>query len=372
QKEYVTIIINCVISLFGVRLMFKTDTAMEEKAVVRFVIVFCVFFGLILNVSCKKDEKGSSEGAIGPTATTNEATNVGQGWATLNGTVNPNNKITLVHFEYDTITEYRNKIDADPDTIADNKVTSVKVNLTGLKPARTYYFRVIAENQGGESNGGEKTFTTTNPRATEINFNTNITYGSFVDIDGNNYRTVVIGTQEWLAENLRAVKLNDGTPLSFTPDASTWNSSAFTDPGYSWYNNDSVSYGALYNWYAVSTGKLCPVGWHVPSDEEWTTMVDYLGGRETAGGKLKEAGVYHWISPNAEATNESGFTAIPAGYRYYSGSFNGIGRYGYWWTSSAVSEAEAFYRNLSYAYPNIDRSSSSKKSGMTVRCIKDK
>lgn len=321
--------------------------------------------------SCRKDDNDKPGEATSPTATTQDATNVGQGWATLAGTVNPNNKITIAYFEYDTSTVYGNRIDAEPDTISDNKVTTVRVNLTGLKSGTKYYFRIMAENQGGKSNGGEKTFTTTNPRPAGFSFNPEIAYGSVSDIDGNLYRTVVIGTQEWMAENLKVTRLNNGTPVSFVPDASTWGSAKFTSPGYSWYNNDSVSYGALYNWYAVNTGKLCPVGWHVPSDDEWTSLIDYLGGRSIAGGKIKEKGTSHWQTPNAGGTNETGFTAVPAGYRYSSGSFNGIRRYAYWWTSAASSDAEAYFRMTYYNLPNIDRSSSSKKSGMSVRCVKD-
>ena len=345
---------------------------MGSKMKFKFLAVVCVFSVTLLGFSCKKDDKDSPERATGPTATTVDATNVGQQWATLNGTINPNNKITYVTFEFDTATTYRFKAEANPDTISDNKVTSVKAQLTGLLPGTKYYFRVVAVNDGGTSNGGEKTFTTTNPHPVLINFNQDIEYGSVADIEGNIYRTVFIGTQEWMAENLCATRLNDGTPLSFVPDASTWNSSSFTYPGYCWYNNDSVSYGALYNWYSVNTGKLCPAGWHVPSDEEWNAMIDYLGGKDVAGGKLKEKGLSHWFAPNAGATNESGFTALPGGYRYALGSFNGIGRFGYWWTSTSLFETEAYYRSLSNNYPNIDRSSSSKKSGMSVRCVKDK
>jgi len=344
---------------------------MGVKMKIKFLAAVCVFSVILAGFSCKKDDKDTPGGATGPTATTVDATNVGQRWATLNGTINPNNKITYVTFEYDTTTSYRFKAEANPDTITDNKVTSVKAQLTGLLPGTKYYFRVIAVNDGGTSNGGEKTFTTTNPNPVLINFNQDINYGSVADIDGNIYRTVVIGTQEWMAENLRTTLLNDGTPVSFVPDASAWNSTAFTYPGYCWYNNDSVSYGALYNWYSVSSGKLCPAGWHVPSDEEWNVMVDYLGGKDVAGGKLKEKGLSHWFSPNAGATNESGFTALPGGYRYSIGSFNGIGRFGYWWTSTSLFETEAVYRSMSNNYPNIDRSSSSKKTGMSVRCVKD-
>ena len=103
-----------------------------------------------------------------------------------------------------------------------------------------------------------------------------------------------IGTQTWMAENLRSTTLNDGTDIPFVPDVTAW--AALTTPGYCWFQSDSLGYGALYNWYTVNTGKLCPEGWHVPADEEWTILTDFLGGKSVAGGKLKEAGTYHWQS----------------------------------------------------------------------------
>ena len=140
-------------------------------------------------------------------------------------------------------------------------------------------------------------------------------YSIIADIDGNIYNTVIIGTQVWMKENLKATKLNDGTNILLETDNATWIS--LTDPAYCWYNNDASSYkntyGALYNWFTVETGKLCPTGWHVPSDAEWFTLIDFLGGESVAGGKLKEIGNTHWNSPNTGATDEYGFTAITLG-----------------------------------------------------------
>ncbi|MBI5010148.1 MAG: fibrobacter succinogenes major paralogous domain-containing protein, partial [Bacteroidia bacterium] len=135
------------------------------------------------------------------------------------------------------------------------------------------------------------------------------------DIDGNVYQTVTIGTQVWMKENLKTTKLNDGIALPNVIDNAAW--AALTTTGYCWYNNDATTYkstyGALYNWYAVNTGKLCPIGWHVPSDDEWTLLTTFRGGYSVAGGKLKETGTLHWTSPNTGATNETGFTALPGG-----------------------------------------------------------
>ena len=137
------------------------------------------------------------------------------------------------------------------------------------------------------------------------------------DIDGNVYKTITIGAQVWMKENLKVTKLNDGTAIELVINDDDWGIS--TSPGYCWYDNDVNNknlYGGLYNGYCVITGKLCPTGWHVPTDSEWTELSDYLGGDDVAGGKMKETGTTHWLSPNTDANNESGFTGLPGGYRH--------------------------------------------------------
>ena len=166
------------------------------------------------------------------------------------------------------------------------------------------------------------------------------------DIDGNVYRTIIIGTQVWLAENLKTTHFNDGTPIPFVEDQLAWYE--LGAPGACLYKNDESAnrntYGALYNWYTVDTGLLCPAGWHVPSDEDWTILINYLGGEEVAGGMMKEEGVAHWISPNTGATNSSGFTALPAGYRgreVFSPAGNTL-----FWSSTSVNDENAWTRYL--------------------------
>ena len=194
------------------------------------------------------------------------------------------------------------------------------------------------------------------------------------DIDGNNYITVTIGSQIWMAENLRTTKYNDGIAIPLVTDNTTW--ANLTTPAFCWYNNDAKTngstYGALYNWYSVNTKKLCPTGWHVPSDIEWTTLTNYLGGTAVAGGKLKEAGVTHWLSPNLGATNESGFTALPAGNRYpTNGGFVFMGEHGSWWTSTQYSST-VYHRGLMYNYIDVYSNSAGQyTAGYSVRCIKN-
>jgi uncharacterized protein (TIGR02145 family) len=193
------------------------------------------------------------------------------------------------------------------------------------------------------------------------------------DIDGNSYNTVVIGDQIWMAENLKTTKYNDGTSIPLVTDYTEW--SNLNSQGYCWYDNDQSTYGntygALYNWYTVNTGNLCPAGWHVPTDEEWTTLITYLGGEDVAGGFLKETGTTHWNSPNT-GTNQTGFTAVPGGYRYYNGgSFNTIGFYGYWWSATEYSSTDAWYRSMTYDFSSVTRSGLNKQFGFSVRCLRD-
>jgi uncharacterized protein (TIGR02145 family) len=191
------------------------------------------------------------------------------------------------------------------------------------------------------------------------------------DIDGNVYKTVTIGTQVWMAENLKTTKLNDGTSIPLVPVFVEWQ--ALSTSGYSWYDNNVISknsYGALYNWYTVKTGKLCPAGWNTPTDGEWTTLTNYYGVEEIAGGKLKEKGTTHWQDPNEGATNEGGFTALPGGNRGFNGAFGDQGDFGYWWTSTESGTTEAWYRLVGYRESRIQRLSfGNKNSGFSVRCV---
>jgi uncharacterized protein (TIGR02145 family) len=193
------------------------------------------------------------------------------------------------------------------------------------------------------------------------------------DIDGNTYNTVWIGGQNWMAENLKVTKYNDNTSIPNVTDNTEWEN--LSNGAYAWYDNDKATYGdtygALYNWYAVETGNLCPSGWHVPTDEEWTTLTEYLGGADVAGGKLKETGTTHWFNPNEGATNESGFTALPGGYRGYVGDFSYVGYDGYWWSATEYRTYGAWYRSMYYGYSTVSRYSHDKEFGFSVRCLRD-
>lgn len=193
------------------------------------------------------------------------------------------------------------------------------------------------------------------------------------DIEGNTYNTVRIGDQVWMAENLKTSTLADGTEIPEVRDATDWN--VLTTPGRCWYNNDGAAnkdvYGALYNYYAVNSGKLCPSGWHVPSREEWQQLRDVLGDTLSGGGKLKEEGTLHWSSPNTGAVNSTGFTALPAGIRYFEGTFNSASFFTTFWSATESDNNNAWYMSLYYSDAAVEIRNTSKKDGFSIRCIKD-
>jgi uncharacterized protein (TIGR02145 family) len=193
------------------------------------------------------------------------------------------------------------------------------------------------------------------------------------DHDGNVYHTVNVNTQSWMVENLKTITYNDGSPITLVEDTTDW--AGRTTEAYCWYKNDEATnkntYGALYNFYAVNTGKLCPAGWHVPSQNEWEMLITNLGGDSLAGGKLKESGTDHWVSPNTGADNSSGFTALPGGSRYSNGGFYLNGKYG-WYMSKTESDANnSWHVYMQYNTQAIVGKAGSKKDGFSVRCIKD-
>ena len=228
--------------------------------------------------------------------------------------------------------------------------------IEGLNTGTTYYARAYAVNDAGTAYGNEITFTTL----------------PLTDADGNEYKTVIIGTQTWMAENLKTTSYNDGTAIPLVTDGTEWG--ALTTPAYCFYNNDEATYGdtygALYNFYAASNADLCPDGWHVPNASEWATLTTYLGGDSIAGGELKETGLSHWLSPNTGATNESGFTALPGGLRSWNGDFKFITEYGNW--GSSIEENFLWVsRRIGFSRASIPRLDRYKENGYSIRCIKD-
>lgn len=201
---------------------------------------------------------------------------------------------------------------------------------------------------------------------------------SATDGDNNHYATVTIGAQVWLAENLKTTLYNDGSSIPNITSPSAWMQQS--SAAYAWYNNNFTAngavYGALYNWYAVDVASngnrnVCPVGWHVPTDSEWTTLSDFLGGDPVAGSKLKETGSMHWNSPNTDATNATGFTALPGGLRHYDGSFGMLADHGSWWSTTVSGNGEVWIRDIYAQSADFGRYEFAKKSGFSIRCLKD-
>ena len=196
------------------------------------------------------------------------------------------------------------------------------------------------------------------------------------DKEGNHYKAVKIGSQVWMVENLRTSKFNDGSIIPLVPDGTEW--AYLTTPAYCWYNNDfekyGTLYGALYNWRAVESGKLCPAGWHVPNEMDWTVLINYLGGAAVAGGKLKATGTNEvgdglWYSPNTGATNDTGFTGLPAGWRkglrqfpgYEDGIFEHVMQLGTWWSSTEHNEYHAYSYLLDAEETEVSRFNTEKE-----------
>jgi uncharacterized protein (TIGR02145 family) len=194
------------------------------------------------------------------------------------------------------------------------------------------------------------------------------------DYDGNVYDTVMIGTQSWLKENLKVTHYNNGVPIPNVIANTAW--ASLTTGARCYYNNDSLAYdsvyGPLYNWYAVNNANnLCPSGWHVSTNAEWQTAESYLGGSNNAGGKMKEAGILHWTSPNTGATNSTGFTGLPGGMRDpINNTFSFIHENGVWWTAT-VSGSYAWSTYMWYLFAGIDHNPTPKNYGLSVRCVKN-
>ena len=202
--------------------------------------------------------------------------------------------------------------------------------------------------------------------------------GPVTDVDGNSYETVNIGSQVWMKENLKVSKYRNGNAIPTGLSNTAWQNT--TNGAYSIYDNNSANdgiYGKLYNWYAVSDPRgLCPTGWHVPNDAEWTTVEDWLLGNGVAGGKMKstgtiEAGTGLWYYPNTDATNLSGFSGLAGGFRNFDGGYYYLNYWGYWWSSTENLPLAAWSRGLNYALAASFRDYKEKTQGFSIRCLKD-
>jgi uncharacterized protein (TIGR02145 family) len=293
-----------------------------------------------------------------PLVTSIGASNIRSNSAVLNAMVNANNLSTNIIFEYGTTTNYGNVVNSVQSPLNGNSNILISSSIGGLNIGITYHFRVKADNQLGTSYGDDMTFTTPS---------------NVIDYDGNTYPTVVIGNQTWMATNLKTTHYMDGSTISLVTSNNSW--SSLTTGAYCTYNNDPTNLnvlGALYNWFAVMDSRnLCPSGWHVPSDAEWSTLTTFLGGQTIAGGKMKEIGTTHWLNPNTGADNFSGFTGLGASVRDNYGVFGILGQYAYWWTTTENSSTLAWRRKLFNDDPTIGVATNNKLDGFSIRCIKN-
>jgi uncharacterized protein (TIGR02145 family) len=331
--------------------------------------------------------KGSTDGTAVYSETHTVTTNT-NGLVTLEiGTGETSDNFSIIDWGADL---YFLKTETDPDG-------GINYTITGVSQILSVPYALYAKSaENGITNGsqiiqGDKTFTDAVIINTPVNANdaVNKAYvdalianveeylisGGLVvkDIDGNVYKTVSIADQIWMAENLKTTKYNNGIEILLITDNSEWNSAS--NGAYCFYNNDADTYkntyGALYNWYAINADSLCPTGWHVPIDEEWTTLIDFLGGLSLAGGKMKETGTIHWSSPNTGANNESGFTGLPGGFRFDDGSYFGMNTDAIWWSATADYLYTAWFWGLYFEESAVYKGTNNKEMGFSVRCIKN-
>jgi uncharacterized protein (TIGR02145 family) len=294
-----------------------------------------------------------------PSAITRSAINIMASGVRFRGTVIANLMSTDVKFEYGTTTNYGSLVVASESPVAGNTPIDVSFDLKGLVPNTTYHYRIVANNNIGVTYGGDVSFTTSS---------------TITDIDGNIYGIITIGSQIWMQENLKTTRYNDNTAIPYvtsSPDPFVWDT--LSSPGFCYYFDDPATYkdiyGAYYNWYAVDTRKICPVGWHVPSYDDWHVFETFLGGLQAVAAKITEVGTEHWVSPNALATNESGFTALPGGYRDIS--FIQESTTAVWISSSATTMGTTIWVRALYSGDYYMSETNSINNAYNIRCLKD-
>lgn len=352
-------------------------------------VLIVLFFGC----STSSDGNGNSTDSL-PVVTTTAVSGLTTTAATTGGTINSDGGSAVTARGVCWSTSTNPTIAISTKTSDGAGMGTFASNITGLTANTTYYVRAYATNSVGTAYGNEITFTTLQ-NSTAINLpGPNVT-----DIDGNTYNSVTNCGLTFTKQNLNVSKYSDGTPIPQVTDPSQW--ANLTTGAWCYYNNttaNGTTYGKLYNWYAVVgiynaasaanptlRKKLAPTGWHIPTDTEWSSLINCLdpnadGSNNTnvAGGKMKsigtiQAGTGLWNDPNTAATNESGFSGLPAGYRSSLGSFNSsLSYYGNWWSSAEFSTGSAWISELNFADAIAAIFNyGGKVCGFSVRCVKD-
>ena len=338
------------------------------------LIVLLIATIFMLNACSDDNSPGGNNnggGTSGIVITTTSATNVTNTTAISGGNITSDGGSAIIERGVCWSTTANPTI-ANSHTSNGSSVGVFTSNITGLTAGTSYYIRAYATNANTTSYGNQITITTTGGGGGSSSGcaggPTNVT-----DIDGNVYNVVSIGNQCWMKENLKVTHYKNGALIPTGLSEAQWQ--ATTSGACADYDNNPTNtavYGKLYNWYAVADPNgLCPTNWHVPSDTEWDTLVNYLGGDTIAGGAMKEIGLTHWASPNTGATNSSGFTGLPGGTRNGSGAFFNIGSNGYWWSSTETNANNAWLRDLDDNDGLVYRSYDNKKNGFSVRCLRD-
>ena len=348
--------------------------------------IICSLSLIVVVTACKKTElpvqqeqeittasTQKSGGSSTPTVTTNAATTITSATATSGGSVSSSgggSQVTERGICYNTSTNPRITNNKVPSGSGSGDFVSI---ISGLAGNTTYYVRAYAIKNNSTVYGNQVVFTTLQD------------YGTVTDFDGNVYNTITIGSQVWTVQNLKTTHYRNGTTIPNVTDNTAW--AALSTGAYCNYNNDVANvaiYGRLYNWYAATdANNIAPAGWHLPSYTEYETLINYLGGLNIAGGKAKEAGLEHWLSPNAGADNSSGFTALPAGSRYYlyngpTSAFLHLGYSDAWWTSTSSGTNNARFTETEWYNTYFFRSGFlggigyyDKRTGYSIRLVKD-
>ncbi|HNY45148.1 MAG TPA: fibrobacter succinogenes major paralogous domain-containing protein [Bacteroidales bacterium] len=348
------------------------------KNICRNIISIFLFFGVVFYLnSCKKEEI--------PTLKTGEVSNITENSATLSAKVSKDGDSEIIVRGFVWNTTKNPSLEANIGFSENGSgVGDFTHNVEGLMSETTYYVRAYATNEIGTAYGNEVSFTTNAP---SWNGTPCTDCETITDIDGNIYRTVKIGTQCWLADNLKTTKYNDGTEIQNVTLNTEWN--VLSTGAFCWYNNDAnnkENYGALYNYYAVETGKLCPEGWHVATDNEWKELEGFVDSEYKVGNSIwnneswrgSDVGIrlkasYFWLGGSQQDKSDShGFSALPGGVRNGdTGGFERLEEWGLWWSSKNDVETNVYRRNLEKNKDNIARFPSNPKSGYSIRCIKN-
>ena len=324
------------------------------------ITVFILFF----LPGCKKEQ----EKITVPIVKTLPAEDVGRYSVWLSGDVNFDEGTGVMSrgIYYST---KENPTMADSTTVHEPVTGTVTDTVVGLTPDTTYSFRAYAEYTSGVVFGEQLSFTT---RPAEPIWGDGVT-----DIDGNFYKSVIIGEQEWMAENLKVTRYRNGDLIETTEPA-TKDISEETEPKYQWaYENDpeyAAIFGRLYTWHAATDSRgICPEGWYMPSAKEWKELIQILGGEDNAGGKLKQTGTTYWMEPNAGATNETGFSALAGGIKRYNGDFVWQNTFGIWMSSSETYDiySSIYCFVIQHRFEAGFLSNHGPYEALAVRCMKD-